>query len=392
VKTSDFDYELPESAIAQEPAVPRDAARLLVYDIARDRTEHRTARDLPEILRAGDLLVVNDTRVRPARLFGRRASGGSVELLMLGPVAMGATSTKGATEPAGPTRTEGAPGAPGAACTTGASATPGRWRAFVKPAKRLRSGESVELEGGALVARAVERVADGAEWIVEIQDPRAPSRSVEELLEERGHVPLPPYIHRGFRTDPDDASEARDRERYQTVFAAHPGAVAAPTAGLHFTHELLARLAERGIERASVTLHVGAGTFQPVQVEEVEEHCMHAEEFVLDDAAVAAVERARARGGRVIAVGTTSARVLESCAGEDGRLHASAGSTRLFITPGRRFRAIDGLLTNFHLPRSTLLMLVSAFAGRERVLRLYREALERGYRFYSYGDAMLLLP
>lgn len=365
VRTSDFDYELPESAIAQEAVEPRDAARLLVHRIASDATEHRHVRDLPSILRAGDLLVVNDTRVRPSRLFGTRTSGGRVELLVLGPV----------------TR------------TSSAGAASARWRAFVKPAKRIKVGETIELEGGALHARAIERSLDGegeagAEWIFELTDVRRPGRRIEESLEESGRMPLPPYIRREREADPHTAS---DRERYQTVFAAHSGAIAAPTAGLHFTRALLDALVGQGIEIASVTLHVGVGTFQPVQVEDLAHHAMHAEDYVLPASTVAAIERTRARGGRVIAVGTTSARVLESCADESGRVAASAGETRLFITPGRKFRVIDALLTNFHLPKSTLLVLVSALAGRERTLRLYREALASGYRFYSYGDAMLLL-
>jgi S-adenosylmethionine:tRNA ribosyltransferase-isomerase len=222
-----------------------------------------------------------------------------------------------------------------------------------------------------------------SEWRVELVDPADPAAPVEALLERVGHVPLPPYIER--------ADDELDRERYQTVFAAVPGAVAAPTAGLHFTPELLARLAARGVRRASVTLHVGAGTFLPVQSEDPRQHPMHSERYELTADAARAVQAARAAGGRVVAVGTTSARVLETCAGEGGELRPGAGETRLFLLPGAPFRAVDALLTNFHLPRSTLLMLVSAFAGRERILRLYGEAIERGYRFYSYGDAMLLL-
>jgi S-adenosylmethionine:tRNA ribosyltransferase-isomerase len=356
VKASDFDYALPPEAIAQHAVEPRDAARLLVHERAPGRTEHRIVRDLPDILRAGDLLVVNDTRVRPARLLGRRASGGRVELLLLSPDA----------------------------------SEPTHWRAFVRPAKRLRAGEIVEIQGGLVRARAVRRIADeegapGPEWVVDLEHG---FDSIDAALEAAGRMPLPPYIRR----DPDaDPADARDRDRYQTVFAAQPGAVAAPTAGLHFTTDLLARLRARGIETAAVTLHVGAGTFQPLQSDDLSAHAMHAEEFVLPQTTADAVTRARERRGRVVAVGTTSTRVLESCTDEAGRTHARAGSTRLFIQPGRPFRGVDGLLTNFHLPRSTLIVLVSAFAGRERVLRLYREALETGYRFYSYGDAMLLL-
>jgi S-adenosylmethionine:tRNA ribosyltransferase-isomerase len=360
VKLSDFDYELPPERIAHVPCEPRDAARLLVHERASGRSEHRRVRDLPEVLLPGDLLVVNDTRVVPARLCGTRASGGAVELLVLGPA-----------QPAGDEL---------------------RWRALVKPAGRLRIGERIELEGGALEAEAQERVLDadgspGAEWILALRDPRAPGRPLDELLEESGRMPLPPYLR---RPRGDDAERARDRERYQTVFASERGAIAAPTAGLHFTPELLARLEERGVERARVTLHVGVGTFLPVTADLVEDHRMHAERYELSAETAAAVARARARGGRVVAVGTTSVRVLETCAGADGVVRAGAGETRLFLKPGDRFSAVDALLTNFHLPRSTLLMLVSAFAGRERVLALYQEAIAAGYRFYSFGDAMLL--
>ncbi len=353
MKLSDFDYELPPERIAQRPAGKRDAARLLVHDVAADATEHRTFADLPLLLRAGDLLVLNDTRVLPARLYGRRASGGAVEFLFLEPVAPGATA----------------------------------WTAMVNPARKLKPGEVVTLEGGALEARLLERPGD--EWHVELRAPDDPDANVVALLERHGRMPLPPYIERGDRArrlDPP-AEDTLDRERYQTVYAARAGAVAAPTAGLHFTRELLAELEDRGVHRATVTLHVGAGTFLPVAAENVEDHEMHAERFTLPAETVEAVRAARAAGGRVVAVGTTSVRVLEHGGGE---LVPGTGETRLFLRPGSPFRVVDAMLTNFHLPRSTLLMLVSAFAGRERVLRLYREAIERGYRFYSYGDAMLL--
>lgn len=358
MRLSDFDYELPEGAIAHEPARPRDSARLLVFDRASGAVEHRTVRDLPSILRRGDVLVVNDTRVLPARLMGQRKSGGQLEVLALGP-----------------------------------APTPGLWRALVKPAKRLARGEVFELEGGAVRARAVQRGVDedgtaSAEWWIELVDPADPSARTEEVLERHGRMPLPPYLRRARG---EEREHADDRERYQTVFADRPGAVAAPTAGLHFTPELFARLAAAGIERERITLHVGLGTFQPIAVEDLSQHVMHSEDFELAPSTATALENARARGGRIVAVGTTSARTLESCARPDGTLRAGAGSTRLFVTPGHAFRAVDALLTNFHLPRSTLLMLVAAFAGRERVLALYREALERGYRFYSFGDAMLIV-
>ena len=358
MKLSDFDYELPPERIAQRPAEPRDAARLLVHDVPRDATSHAIVRELPRFLEPGDLLVVNDTRVRPARLFGRRGSGGAVELLVLG-----------------------------------RGKEPGTWRAMVRPAKRLREGELLELEAGALRGRALRREPDeqgelGAEWLFEIADVQDPDRAVEDCLERFGRMPLPPYIERS--RDPASPRE-EDTASYQTIFARVAGAVAAPTAGLHFTEVLLADLERRGIEFARITLHVGAGTFQPVATEAIVDHRMHAEELRVDAAAAGAIERARARGGRVVAVGTTSARAIESACDATGVVRPFAGSTRLFVVPGYRLRAVDALLTNFHLPRSTLLMLVSAFAGRERILALYAEAIAHGYRFYSYGDAMLLL-
>jgi S-adenosylmethionine:tRNA ribosyltransferase-isomerase len=362
VDVSEFDYQLPGELIAQHPAQPRDAARLLAHEVDCDRTRHCAVRDLVEVLRPGDLLITNDTRVRAARLFGARDSGGHVELLLL--------------------EEHSAPPESGAV----------RWRALVRPAGRIKPGEEFDLEGGALRARALSRIQTlgqppGAEWTVEIRAHGPAQSSTRQRIEDLGRMPLPPYIH---RERAHDVHREADREQYQTVYGARSGAVAAPTAGLHFTNDLLTRLADRGVERASITLHVGAGTFRPVTARCVEDHVMHAEQYELPEETAHAVERARARGGRVVAVGTTSARVLESCVDDRGNLRASAGETSIFITPGHRLRAIDALLTNFHLPRSTLLMLVCAFAGRDRVLRLYAEAIERRYRFYSYGDAMLL--
>lgn len=367
MKTSDFDYALPPSAIATHPCEPRDAARLLVHEIAADRTRHLHVRDLPEILATGDLIVVNDTRVRPARLLGRRASGGALELLLLQPIPNAAEAATGAA----------------------------RWRALVKPAKRLSAGDAFELEDGALRGVAIERPSDadgrpGPEWIVELRAAApAGDTNFEALLERHGRMPLPPYIRKARGDAPEDAA---DRERYQTVYARETGAVAAPTAGLHFTPELLQRLERVGIERASVTLHVGLGTFQSVEVEDPAQHAMHAEEFEIRGAVATQVRAARARHGRVVAIGTTSFRALESCAEPDRLVRAGSGSTRIFVRPGSPIRVVDALFTNFHLPRTTLLMLVSAFAGRERILRLYAEAIEREYRFFSYGDSMLLLP
>jgi S-adenosylmethionine:tRNA ribosyltransferase-isomerase len=268
----------------------------------------------------------------------------------------------------------------------------GVWRALVQPAARLKAGERIELERGNLIAHMLERPArdDGeglGEWRLRVLDPRTGAAASDDELERFGRMPLPPYIR---RSRGDDPNREEDRASYQTMFARELGAVAAPTAGLHFTPELVARLDARGVERASVTLHVGEGTFRAVEVEDTREHRMHCERFELPRGTAEAIRRCRAQRGRVVAVGTTSARVLESCAIENGEVEPRGGETRLFITPPRRFEVVDALLTNFHLPRSTLLMLVSAFAGRERVLELYHEAIERGYRFYSYGDAMLL--
>jgi S-adenosylmethionine:tRNA ribosyltransferase-isomerase len=297
--------------------------------------------DLPGLLQPGDLLVVNDTRVLPARLFGqRRTGGGRIEVLLA------------------------------------ERKDPLRWDALVKPGRRARPGTVIDFEEG-LSAEVETKSDDGRHGLCFSQE-------VEPWLEKFGHIPLPPYIKR-----PDDST---DRQDYQTVFAENPGAIAAPTAGLHFTSELCELLASRGVERSAVTLHVGLGTFKPVKVTLVHEHRMDAERYVISSETAQAIRRTQERGGRVVAVGTTVVRTLESAAAVDGEVRAGSGSTRLFITPGFRFRAVDALLTNFHLPCSTLLMLVSAFAGRERVLAAYEEAVREGYRFYSYGDAMLLAP
>jgi S-adenosylmethionine:tRNA ribosyltransferase-isomerase len=335
--TSDFDYELPDDLVAQE-ALPRGESRLLVLP-ASARPRHRVIRDLPDLLEPGDLLVVNDTRVIPARLFATLPTGGRVEILLV--------ERRSELE----------------------------WTALVKPGRRARPGALLRLEGD-LAARVVAKGEDGRHLL-------RFDREVESRLDRIGHVPLPPYIKR-----PDRAA---DRERYQTVWAAHPGAIAAPTAGLHFDDALLAALAERGVEIAPVTLHVGIGTFKPVTATLVHEHVMDAERWSVPAGTATAIARRRSAGGRVVAVGTTVVRTLEACAAEHGgEIRPGAGATGLFITPGFSFRVVDLLLTNFHLPRSTLLMLVCAFAGRERVLAAYREAIRERYRFYSYGDAMLL--
>ncbi len=354
--TRDFDFDLPEDRIAQEPA-PRGESRLLVLD-ARGEARHRRVADLPELLAPGDLLVVNDTRVIPARLYGRRVLaggelGGRIELLLVEP------------------RSGGLPGGAGEPGRSGGEAL--EWEVLGRPGRKLRPGAGIRFADD-LEAEVLAGLADGRH-LVRFSEP------VEPHLEHLGHVPLPPYVKR-----PDRPA---DRERYQTIFARRSGAIAAPTAGLHFSAELLARLAERGVERTEVTLHVGIGTFKPVTAELVHEHVMDTERWEVAAAAARALAAARDRGGRVVAVGTTVVRTLESAVRPDGSVPAGAGRTELFIYPGYRFRVVDVLLTNFHLPRSTLLMLVSAFAGRERVLAAYREAVERGYRFYSYGDAML---
>lgn len=335
--TDDFDFRLPEEAIAQHPA-PRGDSRLLVMQ-GSGAARHRHTRDLPDILRPGDLLVVNDTRVLAARLFGkRRQGGGKVELLLA--------------EKLGPTT----------------------WEALAKPGRRLRPGTEVDLDRG-LTATAEDKGDDGRFRF-------RFSEEVEPHLETSGHMPLPPYIKRQDEVD--------DRQAYQTVYAEHPGAIAAPTAGLHFDADILDRLSARGIQRAAVTLHVGLGTFKPVTAKLVHEHQMDSERYVISPATAAAIHATRAAGGRIVAVGTTVVRTLESAVRQLGPDLTGEGRTELFITPGFDFRVVDVLMTNFHLPKSTLLMLVSAFAGRHDVLAAYAEAVEAGYRFYSYGDAMLL--
>jgi len=337
---ADFDFHLPPDRIALRPTAARDGARLLCLDRRTGAVAHKTFSDLPERLSPGDLLVLNDTRVFPARIHGTKArTGGRVELLFL-------------------EEDEAAPGA---------------WRAMARGT--LRDGDVVVLDGG-LTATVAGPPADGFATLRVAGDLRG-------HLERHGHVPLPPYIRR-----PDDE---RDRSDYQTVFARATGSVAAPTAGLHVTDGTLKALEARGVGLARLTLHVGPGTFLPLRAERLEDHRMHAERYAIPPATVDAVAATRAAGGRVVACGTTVTRALESAAGPDGALAAGAGSTDLFIRPGHRFRVVDGLVTNFHLPRSTLLVLVAAFAGRERVLSAYAEAVRAGYRFFSYGDAMLVL-
>jgi S-adenosylmethionine:tRNA ribosyltransferase-isomerase len=340
-----FDYHLPPERIAQEPADPRDAARLLVLDRAKGAWEDARFSDLPRWFGAGDCVVVNETRVVPARLLGvLEGSGRAVELLMLRAL-------------------EGS-----------------RWRALVRPGKRCRVGARVTLASGAAQATVLEQCADGAR-VVAVESPWP----VEELLDRHGLAPLPPYIER------HDAPKPEDRQRYQTVYAQAKGSVAAPTAGLHFTPALLQRLAAQEVEIHRITLHIGPGTFRPIKASRVEEHRLEGEAAYVPEATAEAVDRAKAEGRRVIAVGTTTTRTLEWAADGAGRIRGGGGEADLFIRPGHRFRVVDAMLTNFHLPRSTLLLLVSAFAGRELILRVYAHAVASGYRFYSYGDAMLIL-
>jgi S-adenosylmethionine:tRNA ribosyltransferase-isomerase len=340
-----FDYELPPELIAQEPAEPRDASRLLVLDRAAGGWEDRGFTELADLLRPGDCLVANRSRVMPARLLGVAEPGGqAAELLLLRPVA------------------------------------DKRWEAMVRPGRRCRVGARIALAGGAARAHVVGEGSEGTR-IVAIEAPWP----VRELMERHGLPPLPPYIGR------HDAPKPEDRERYQTVYAREDGSVAAPTAGLHFTPELLARLAHRGVSVHYLTLHVGPGTFRPIRVGRVEDHRLAAEPIDIPEETAEAVERARREGRRVVAVGTTTTRALEWAAGDDGRMRARSGPADLFVRPGHRFRVVDALVTNFHLPRSSLLVLVSAFAGRELVLAAYRHAVAAGYRFYSYGDAMLIV-
>ena len=347
MRVSDYDYDLPPRLIAQTPVEPRDSARLLVVERATGTLSHHVFSALHELLRPGDVLVANDSRVLPARLYGRRpGTSGAVEALLLREDA------------------------------------PDEWIALVRPGRRIRPGETLLLDGrlpgteSLLTATVLDRLAGGERRL----RLRAATGTVREAIHRVGVTPLPPYIH----------ADLHDPERYQTVYARDEGSVAAPTAGLHFTPDTLRRLHARGIVMRHVTLHVGAGTFKPMASDDVGEHVMHAEWAELDAETAEGLNRARAEGRRVIAVGTTSVRVLESAATPEG-VRAYAGWTDIFITPGRPFHAVDGLITNFHLPRSTLLLLVSAFAGKGLIASAYAEAIAREYRFYSFGDAMLIL-
>ena len=339
MKRTDFSFELPEELIAQTPLERRDGSRLMVLDKQTGAIEHRHFYDLPELLQKGDCLVLNDSRVLPARLLGQRESGGGVELVLLRDLGEG------------------------------------RWECLSRPGKKTRPGTELRFGDGELTA-TVEEVTDGGNRIVRFHY----EGIFLEVLERLGKMPLPPYIK----------AELQDAERYQTVYSRELGSAAAPTAGLHFTKELLETIAAKGVNIAYVTLHVGLGTFRPVKEEEIEDHPMHAEFCIVPEETARLVTETKRRGGRVIAVGTTSCRTLESFAKPDGGLEPCSGWTDIFIYPGYRFKCIDALVTNFHLPESTLIMLVSALAGREHVLNAYNTAVAERYRFFSFGDAMFI--
>jgi S-adenosylmethionine:tRNA ribosyltransferase-isomerase len=351
MNVSDFDFDLPDELVAQHPAAERGRSRLLLLDRHSGAYRDSTFTELPDPLRSGDLLVLNDTRVFPARLLGHRVpSGGAVEVLLL-------RESEAGSHPV--------------------------WEALVHPGQKLKPGARMRFDGSGFELQA-EILAQHFYGRRTLRLWREDAGDVAEAIDRMGHIPLPPYIKR------DDTSE--DRDRYQTVYARARGSIAAPTAGLHFTPGLLDALTARGIERIELTLHVGYGTFQPVRVDQVEDHIVESESFTVTAGTAAALTRAKREGRRVIAVGTTTTRALESLRiDERGQIVPCSGSTQLFIHPGHQFTMVDGLMTNFHLPRSSLLMLVAAFAGRERVLAAYRHAVEQRYRFYSYGDAMLIL-
>ncbi|HEU4401079.1 MAG TPA: tRNA preQ1(34) S-adenosylmethionine ribosyltransferase-isomerase QueA [Candidatus Polarisedimenticolia bacterium] len=350
MRLEEFDYDLPPDLVAQEPAARRDGSRLLVLDRTREGLHETGFVRLLDHLETGDLLVLNDTRVLPARLIGRKPTGGRVEMLL---VSRDPEDREGAT-----------------------------WICLISTGRGMRPGVRLSIAPGFEAEIAGE--AAGGRMLVRLH---AAGRTAEEAIQSHGVMPLPPYIRR----DEDDPRSALDRERYQTVFARAAGAIAAPTAGLHFTPELLRAIQERGVALAHLTLHVGPGTFQPVRTARVEDHLLEAEVFRLPVATAGAIDACRERGGRVVAVGTTVTRVLEERVLDGNRVTPGEGSCGLYITPGHRFRVVDALLTNLHLPKSSLLILVSAFAGRDRVMAAYREAVRRRLRFYSYGDAMLIL-
>ncbi len=336
---SDFYYELPPELIAQTPAEPRDCSRLLVYDRATDKIEHRIFRDICQYLRKGDVLVVNNTKVLPARLYARTEHGGHVEVLLLKRLDID------------------------------------KWEVLVKPGKKCRIGTRLVISEK--LSLTVEGITDSGERIVKFD-----CKGVfEEVLDEVGSMPLPPYIH----------EKLKDKNRYQTVYAKTDGSAAAPTAGLHFTPELLQKIKDMGVEVVEVLLHVGLGTFRPVKEDVITDHKMHSEYYSVSEEAAQKLNAAKAEGRRIIAVGTTSVRTLESATDENGVVRAESGNTSIFIYPPYKFKCVDALITNFHLPESTLIMLVAALTGREKILQIYGEAVERGYRFFSFGDAMMIV-
>ncbi len=341
MKTSDFSYDLPQELIAQDPLADRSASRLLVLNKHTGEYRHKMFRDITEYLEPGDCLVINDTKVIPARLIGEKAdTGAKIEILLL-------------------KRKEN-----------------DLWETLVKPGKKARIGTKINFGQGILMGEVMD-VAEEGNRLIHFEY----EGIFEEILDQLGQMPLPPYI----------THQLKDKDRYNTVYAKHEGSAAAPTAGLHFTPQLLEKIEEMGIEIAKVTLHVGLGTFRPVKTDDVAGHHMHSEFYQIDEEAAGKINKARESGGRVICVGTTSCRTIESAADADGRLEAQSGWTEIFIYPGYQFKILDGLITNFHLPESTLIMLVSALAGRERVLRAYEEAVKEKYRFFSFGDAMLVV-
>ncbi len=341
MKRQDFYYDLPEELIAQDPLEDRSSSRLLVLDKKTGETQHHTFREIVNYLNPGDCLVINDTKVIPARLIGaKEETGAKIEVLLL-------------------KRKQN-----------------DVWETLVKPGRKAKPGTRISFGDGLLNGEVIDVVDEGTRLIRFEYD-----GIFEEILDQLGQMPLPPYI----------THQLKDKDRYNTVYAAHEGSAAAPTAGLHFTPELLEEIDRKGVDIARVTLHVGLGTFRPVKVEDVENHHMHSEFYMIDEKAAEKINGAKARGGRIICVGTTSCRTIESAADENGHLKACSGWTEIFIYPGYTFKALDGLITNFHLPESTLIMLVSALAGRDHVLAAYEEAVRERYRFFSFGDAMLII-
>ena len=384
MQKSDFYFELPEELIAQTPIEHREQSRLLCMDRDTGELEHHYFYELPKLLRKGDCLVLNDSRVIPARLLGTKETGGAVEIVLLREM-----EAKKPSSPTSPTDLKpnevGLNRKGGATERSECSPTGERsgaqfvttWESLVRPGRKIKTGTKLIFGDGELTA-LVTNETEGGNRLIEFYF----DGIFMEVLERLGRMPLPPYIH----------EELKDSERYQTVYSKVSGSAAAPTAGLHFTNELLEELAASGVEIRYITLHVGLGTFRPVKVDDIEDHQMHAEYFIIPEDTAETVNRVRREGGRVVAVGTTSCRALESCAGDNGIITPFSGFTEIFIYPGYKYKGIDGLITNFHLPESTLIMLVSAFCGRENTLNAYKVAIENQYRFFSFGDANLIIP